>query len=137
MDIVRVCRRRLAFCGMGISRLRRARSATVSLIFATMIVPICMLCALVVDYGFVMQAKSQLDLAADAAALAAARTAGAGYAAGQSSAVYMAEGRVAASQWFAAQAGNVVHANSFTVNPVVTQNGTDLYGTNQLYGCRL
>ena len=103
--------------------LGRDRLATVSLIFATMIVPICMLSALVIDFGFVSQTKTQLDLAADAAALAAARTAGAGYASGQTSAVYMAEGTAAATQWFAAQAGTVGHAISFTATPSVTQNG--------------
>jgi Flp pilus assembly protein TadG len=105
------------------SRFGKHESAAVAVIFASMIVPICMLCALAIDYGFVMQAKSQLDLAADAAALAAARTAGAGYAAGQTSAVYMAEATAAATQWFTAQAGNVAHATSFAATPVVTQNG--------------
>jgi Flp pilus assembly protein TadG len=111
------------------SRFGEHRSAAVAVIFASMIVPICMLCALAIDYGFVMQAKSQLDLAADAAALAAARTAGAGYADGQTKAVYMAEATAAATQWFTAQAGNVAHANSFAATPVVTQNGQTFTAT--------
>jgi Flp pilus assembly protein TadG len=117
------------FRGTGRHRFAASRSAAVALIFATMIVPICMLTALVIDYGFVVQAKTQLDLAADAAALAAARTAGAGYAAGQPYALYMAEGAVAASQWFNAQAGNVAHANSYTSTPTINQNGQTFTAT--------
>jgi len=114
----------------GASRFASAKSAAVAIIFATMIVPICMLTALVIDYGFVMQAKSQLDLAADAAALAAARTAGAGYAAGQSpKSTYINEGTTAATQWFAAQAGSVPHAISFTPTVVVNQSGQTFTAT--------
>ncbi len=114
---------------LGARRFAAARSAAVAIIFATMVVPICMLTALVVDFGFVMQTKSQLDLAADAAALAAARTAGAGYAAGQAKATYLAEGNAAATTWFTAQAGTVPHATSFTPTIAVSQNGQTFTAT--------
>jgi Flp pilus assembly protein TadG len=111
------------------------KSAAVAIIFATMIVPICMLTALVIDYGFVMQTKSQLDLAADAAALAAARTAGSGYAAGQQATAsgntpgYLTEGNLAGNQWFAAQAGNVPHALSYNATATVSQTGQTFTAT--------
>ena len=108
------------------ARRRRCRSGAVAVVFATMAVPLTMLAGLVVDYGWALQAKSQFDLAADAAAMAAARTAAAGYAAGQSSAVYMAEGILAANQWWASQAGTVLEAKSFAATPTIVQNGQTL-----------
>ncbi len=107
-------------------RLRGARSAAVAVVFATMAVPITMLAGLVIDYGWALQTKSQLDLAADAAALAAARTAASGYAAGQTSAIYMAEGIVAANQWWASQAGTVGQAKSYAATPTIIQTGQTL-----------
>ena len=114
-------------CGLHVRRgLGPARSAAVAVAFATMAVPLCMLCGLVIDYGWVLQTKSQLDLAADAAALAGARTAASGYAAGQTSAVYLAEGITAANQWWASQAGSVVEAKTFAAAPTITQTGQTL-----------
>ena len=117
--------------------------AAVAIIFATMIVPICMLTALVIDYGFVMQTKSQLDLAADAAALAAARTAGSGYAAGQqqsnpsgcgNASGYLAEGNLAGNQWFSAQAGNVPHALSYSGTNNGLSKRADIYSHRFVHG---
>ena len=104
--------------------LRASRSGAVAVIVATATVPICMLCGLVFDFGFVLEAKSQLDVAADAAALAAVRAAAAGFAAGQTpQATYVNEGTNAGNQWFTAQAGAVSEAQSFAATTVVTQNG--------------
>ncbi len=107
----------------------RGEAGAVTVIFATSVVPIIMLASLVIDYGWVLQAKSQLDLAADAAAMAAARTAASGYAAGQSKADYTSEANLAASQWWAAQAGAVALAKTFSETPTVVQTGQNFQAT--------
>ncbi len=104
-------------------------SGAVAIIFAFSVIPITMLTALVIDYGWVMQAKSKLDLAADAAALAGARTAAAGYAGGQTSDKYLPEAVAAANQWWTAQAGSVPQAHDFTETPTITQNGNNFTAT--------
>ncbi len=104
-------------------------SAAVAIIFAFSVIPITMLTALVIDYGWVMQAKSKLDLAADAAALAGARTAAAGYAGGQSSTQYIPEAIAAANQWWTAQAGSVPQAQNFAETPTITQTGNNFVAT--------
>jgi Flp pilus assembly protein TadG len=109
--------------------LLRQRSAAVALLFAVSVIPLLMLVGLVVDFGWALQAKSQFDLAADAAAIAAARTAAAGYAAGQSSATYMAEGNAAATQWWTVQAGTVVTAKSIVATSTITQSGQTITAT--------
>ena len=100
-------------------------SAAVAIIFAMAIIPITMLTALVIDYGWVMQAKSKLDLAADAAALAGARTAAAGYAGGQTSDQYIPEAVAAANQWWTAQAGSIPQAQTYAETPTITQSGNN------------
>jgi Flp pilus assembly protein TadG len=109
--------------------LRTEKAAAVAVIFATSLVPITMLVGLVLNFGFTLQAKSKLDLAADAAALAAVRTAAAGYAAGQTSANYLLEGKNAAAQWWAAQAGTIPDVTASTATPTVTQNGQTFTAT--------
>jgi Flp pilus assembly protein TadG len=108
---------------------RRETAAAVAVTFATSVMPITMLAGLVYDFGWCMQAKSKLDLAADAAALAAVRTAAAGYAAGQSSELYLAEAQTAATQWWAAQAGNVPEIASSSATPTITQTGQTFTAT--------
>ena len=105
------------------------KSAAVAVMFAVMLVPMCMTIGIVVDFGWALQAKSALDLAADTAALAAVRTAASGYNAGQSSSVYLAEGKTAASQWWTAQAGTVPEVVSSTNTPSVTQTGQTFTAT--------
>ncbi len=105
------------------------KAGAVTVVFATSVVPVIMLASLAIDYGWVLQAKSQLDLAADAAAMAAARTAASGYAAGQTSANYMSEANTAAAQWWAAQAGTVPLAKSFSETPAISQNGQNFTAT--------
>ncbi len=103
-----------------------ARTGAIAVVFAAMSVPLCMLTGLVIDYGWALQAKSQLDLAADAAAIAAVRTAAAGYAAGQTSAVYLAEAQTAATQWWTSQAGTVAEAKNFAATTSLSQSGQTL-----------
>jgi len=110
-------------------RLLRQRSAAVTLLFATAVFPLLMLVGLVIDFGWILQAKSQLDLAADAAAIAAARTAAAGYAAGQTSATYISEATTAANQWWSVQSGTIITAKSTAATPSVTQNGQTFTAT--------
>jgi Flp pilus assembly protein TadG len=101
-----------------------SRRGAVAVIFATALVPISMLTGTVIDYGFALQAKAELDVAADAAALAGVRTAAAGYAAGQTQSVYLAEGTAAANQWWAAQAGTITQLQSSTMTPNVSNSAT-------------
>jgi Flp pilus assembly protein TadG len=107
----------------------RNRSAAVAVIFAIAIVPISMVAGLVIDYGWVLQAKSQFDVAADAAALAGVRTAAAGWAAGETSAQCISQGIAAASQWWSAQAGTVTAAQSSSNTPTISQNGQTFTAT--------
>ena len=60
----------------------RDRSAAVALTFAISVLPVTLLIGVAIDLGFVTQSKSQLNAAADAAALAAATTAANGFTAG-------------------------------------------------------
>jgi Flp pilus assembly protein TadG len=99
------------------------RSGAVAVIVAFTIIPIMMLVGLVVDLGWVLQAKSDLDLTADAAALAAVRTAASGYVANQSQATYIGEAQLAALQWWQAQSGSVPEVTSSTCSPVIVQTG--------------
>ncbi len=99
------------------------RSGAVAVIFAFALIPIMMLVGLAIDFGWVLQAKSDLDLTADAAALAAVRTAAAGYAATQTQDTYLAEAQLAALQWWNAQAGSVPEVTASTCSPVITQTG--------------
>lgn len=78
----------------------RGRRGGAALIFAIMAVPIVGTTGLAVDYGLWTQTYTALDVAANMAALNAARTATAAYLANDSN--YVAEGQTAGAQWFTA-----------------------------------
>jgi Flp pilus assembly protein TadG len=100
-------------------RLLRERRAAVALIFCLVLVPLLGLIGLAVDFGFITQAKAQLDLAADTAALTATTTAASAYLANKPN--YIALGQAAGQQWFAAQVGLLMDsAEPTTVAPVIT-----------------
>ena len=107
------------------------RSGAVSVLFAAAVVPLIMLVGLAFDFGYTLQAKTQLDLAADAAAMAAARTAAAAYVAGKGSSAAATLGQSAGSQWFASQAGQILNAqtNSIAGTYGVTQTGVNFSST--------
>ncbi len=105
----------------------RERRAGVALVFALTLIPVLGLIGLAVDFGFVSQAKSQLNLAANSAAMSATMTAAEAFTANQPN--YIAQGQAAGQQWFAAQTGTV--ANTAVKSPTVTvvQNGGLFTGT--------
>jgi Flp pilus assembly protein TadG len=109
--------------------LAKEQSGAVAVIVAFTLIPIMMLVGLVIDLGWVLQAKSDLDLTADAAALAAVRTAATGYVASQTQAVYLQEARQAASDWWNAQSGSVPEVTASTCTPVITQTGQTFKAT--------
>ena len=104
----------------GHARLARRRGA-VTVMFASGLVPIMMLVGLAVDFDWVLQAKAELDLAADSAAFAGAREAGADYAAGKTG--YVAKGEQAALDWWNAQVGILTNASNATATETISQSG--------------
>jgi Flp pilus assembly protein TadG len=104
----------------GHARLARRRGA-VTVMFATGLVPIMMLVGLAVDFDWVLQAKAELDLAADSAAFAGAREAGSYYAAGKTG--FVAAGQQAASDWWNAQVGILTNASNATATETISQSG--------------
>jgi hypothetical protein len=98
---------------------QRGRRGAVALIFATMAVPIVGFTGLAVDYGLWSQTYTALDLAANTAALNAARIAAAAYLANDTN--YAAEGQTAGTQWFNAALNQQSYsATSGTITPNVT-----------------
>ena len=89
-------------------RLRQERTATVALIFAACVIPIMMCIGLAIDYSFYVADESQLDAAADSAALHAVRAASQAQTYGMT---YQAAGLAAAQQWFAAAVTPLVNVS--------------------------
>ena len=98
------------------SSLPADRDGAVAVLFAFSIIPIMMLVGLAFDLGWVTQARSQLDLAADSAAIATARTAADAYSRNRSDYISLATG--AGTQWFAAQSGSVLNAQN--ISPAIS-----------------
>jgi len=117
---------------------RPERRAAVSLIFATSLVPLLMLVGLAIDFGFYTQAQTQLDMAADAAAMHAARVAAALQQANDPD--YISKAEFAGKQWFLAQEGRVPQAlngqvSSFSVNiPAPAKGSNQITATVQYTG---
>jgi len=86
------------------SRFGAARRGAISIIFATMIVPLLLILGIAVDFSFYIQAVAELNLAADAAAMHAVRAMAM---ASANSTTYQNAGTLAGQQWFAAQAEQV------------------------------
>ena len=107
------------------------RRGAVSVLFAAATVPLIMLVGLAFDFGYTLQAKAQLDLAADAAAMAAARTAASAYVAGKGASAAKSLGESAGSQWFLAQSGQILNAqtNSIAGSYSVTPSGVNFSST--------
>ncbi len=108
------CRR----TGSIIRLLSRDRRGAVAVMFGLIALPLCMIVGLAIDYGFYVQAQSQLDLAADAAAIHAVRVAAQAYSNGETTAAAIQKaGQTAGQQWFNAQLGTF---SSGGITPVVT-----------------
>jgi Flp pilus assembly protein TadG len=101
-------------------RVRRARRGTVSIIFALLAVPLLGTVGLAIDYGFWCQSYATLRMAADAAALSAARVAVTGESTNDPN--YIREGWVAGMVWFSANSGAYVNNASASV----TVTGTNV-----------
>lgn len=99
-------------------RCLRDRSAGVALMFAITAIPVIGVIGIAIDFGLATQAKTQLNLATDAAALAAAKGAADAFSAGQSVESARATGQAAGVEWFKSQAGTVFGAT--LQDPVVT-----------------
>jgi len=100
-----------------------ARRGAVSVLFATMIIPIVALVGLAIDYGMWNETYSSLSLAASAAALNAAKMAAGADAKGDTS--YLTEGQTAGQQWFLAELGQGAYAadpNGLTPPTVTVTN---------------
>lgn len=104
-------------------RLWRDRRAGVALLFALSVVPIIGLLGLAIDFGYASQARTGLNAAADAAALASAKSAADAFTAKQSG--YIAVGNAAGLEWFKAQAAGVQGVTTAAGSPSVNvvQNG--------------
>lgn len=99
----------------------RDRSAGVALMFAVGAIPIIGTIGIAVDLGLVTQAKTQLNVASDAAALAAAKAAADAFSAGQPN--YIATGQKAGVEWFKSQASSVLGPVVPAPSVTVTQSG--------------
>lgn len=106
------------------------RRAGVALVFAITAIPLAGMIGLAVDFSFFVQAKAQLNLAADTAALTAAKTAANAFTAQKAN--YIALGNDAGNQWFKAQAGTVTDTSVGAYTVAVTQSGT-LFTANVTY----
>ncbi len=99
------------------------RKGSVSLIFATALIPLLMMVGLAVDYGFYNEAQAQLNMAADAAAIHAARVAAQLSQAGDP--LFAQKGEADGRQWFLAQLGNVPQALTNNFSPTVVVKPSD------------
>jgi len=88
--------------------------------FGLALLPLTMIVGLAVDYSFYIQAQSQLNLAADAAALHAVRVASQAYGNGLTTVAQAQQAaQLAGQQWFQAQAGPIYTAEIAPANIVV------------------
>ena len=101
-------------------RFKASRRAAVAVLFATAVIPLIATVGLAVDYVMWNQINSSLKVAADTAALNAARIAGNAEVAGESQTQSLSEGTLAGQRWFNA----VASFQNATVTPTVSVTGT-------------
>ncbi len=100
-----------------------------ALAFGLACIPLVLLIGLAVDFGFIAQARAQLDLAADSAALTATKTAGAAFIANAGTTQAIAQGENDGTNWFIAQVGLIPNASVIATNVQVTNNGNTFNST--------
>jgi hypothetical protein len=105
-----------------VRRCLRDRTAGVALMFAVTVLPITLVFGVAIDLGFVTQSQVNLNSAADAAALAAAKTTADAFTAGKTN--YVALGQVAGLQWFKSLGTTVAVTTLPTATVQVTQSGS-------------
>jgi Flp pilus assembly protein TadG len=96
---------------------RHCRRGAVAVLFAISLIPIVGLTGLAIDFGFWLQVKSRLDVAANVAAINGAKVATNALVTGDAN--YQAEGQNAAALWFTSQLG-AYSAYLNKNNPVVS-----------------
>ncbi len=104
-----------------VQRCLRDRDAGVALMFAVTVIPIIGIIGIAVDLGYATQAKTQLNAASDAAALAAAKGAADAFSAGDAD--YINTGKKTGTEWFKSQASSVLGPAVPTPSVTVTQSG--------------
>ena len=104
-----------------VQRCLRDRSAGVALTFAVSVIPVIGTVGIAIDLGYVTQAKTQLNAASDAAALAAAKGAADAFSAGQKD--YIQTGQNTGAEWFKSQASSVFGPAVPIPSVTVTQSG--------------
>ena len=107
------------------------RRGAVAVIFAVSVLPLAMAVGLASDYSFYVKVQSQLNLAADTAAMQAVRVAsevsstnsdGSTMSSAQYQAAVQTAGQQAGQQWFQAQMGNLVNGSVPAGNIAVSVN---------------
>jgi Flp pilus assembly protein TadG len=96
----------------------RDRKAGVALMFALSAIPIIGLFGLAIDLGYATQARATMNTAADAAALAAAKSAADAFTANKLN--YLAIGNAAGLEWFKSQADSVQGATTSAGSPAIS-----------------
>jgi Flp pilus assembly protein TadG len=100
------------------------RRGAVAVMFALCALPLVAMVGLAIDFSFYIQARSQLNLAVDAASMHAVRVASQDYGNGYTAAQAQAAGQTAGQQWFAAQLGTepiaIINNASLSVPVVYT-----------------
>ena len=116
----------------------RDTHAATAILTGLMLVPMLGLIGLAIDFGFVTQTRTALDMAADTAALSAVKVAANAASAGNPLAIAL--GEQAGAQWYLAQAQTLAHVTPKPATVQVNQNGTVFTATvtyqasNQLIG---
>lgn len=112
-------------------RFARARRGAVAMIFCLALGPLVLVAALAIDYSFFAEARSQVQLAADAAVTHAVRAAAGTYSlelnqkigAATATTDAIAAGETAGANWFTAQLGQLPTASVPTTAPASTCAG--------------
>ena len=99
----------------------RDQRGGVALMFGVLLLPTLMVVGLAVDDSFYVQAQSQLNLGADAAALHAVRAASSAFSISKDATAALQAGDTAGRQWFASQVGLLNTASvQISTLPIVT-----------------
>ncbi len=105
-------------------QLVRERRGSIAILFAILALPVIGLVGLAVDYANVSQTYAAMSLAANGAALNAAKIAGAGELSGDAN--YVAEGTAAGTKWFASQIGKTASTLSTSTPTIHITPGTTI-----------
>src|ERR1700722_14030513 len=103
------------------------RAAGVALMFAISVVPVIGVVGIAIDLSFATQARVLLSSAADAAALAAVKTAADAFAAGKRN--YIELGESAGGEWFESQSSPTAHLGTETPTVALTRSGAAFSST--------